>query len=811
MTENVNRFTKNSASLSGIAVSDNMEMKARYERAQSLVQGIWTNTVALNSTVFPNWIGQTDCFWYAHDNRVGHGPTCTYSQQYRLVNADEATSVIAFDHQVLADELAQASQQKVDVNALPLSKIDMVLNNKKEVRLVEFTAFGKRWEFDTVSCRCKEIRDIVDGEVISPDGRYIVFRKDFNLWVREAQTGFEHVLTSDGEEQNVYGAVGSAWGVEIDDVGGLQVIWSPDSKRVFAVQRDTRRVKDLPIVSHVPDGEGLRPTLQLLKVAFPGDKHIEELRLVAIEVVSSDHSLIGKLQSAKYNKIPVTRNGLGFFNSKLGWWHSDSRRAYFVDMRRDYKKVRIVEFDTDTGDTKILFEEKSDTQINLALNGDEPPTFLPLPESSEVIWFSERSGWAHIYLYDLNTGQLKHPVTEGEWVMRNIISFDPIRREIFVQTAGRVANRDPYYRDLVRVNIDTGELVTLITGDYEIVCNAPIELMSTLGRVVGLVDGMSNGVSPLGNYAVVTCSRADTVPVSRLIDRDGKDVLELVISDVSHLPSGWQWPEPVQLMAADGSTDIYGLVYRPSNFSSANSYPIVSHTFNTPDFPWSPKGSFTNDKWLGWPYLDAAAIAELGFIVVQIDGRGASFRNKAFMDESYGCLELASKLEDQIAGIRALADRYPYMDVNRVGIIAPFGGPGPVQALLRHPDFYKVGICNIFHDPRLMPAAMWSERSEGLSGPAEGYQYAEELVESLEGKLLLMGGMLDDAVPASIFRLVEALQTYGKDFDLKLLPNLAHWGSSYLMRQSWDYLVRHLLEAEPPKEFPLSCMFGGNR
>lgn len=767
-------------------------MKARYERAQALMQGIFTKKMVLNATLYPIWIDQSDCFWYERETRKG--------KEYRLVNAKTATNDCAFDHETLASALAKVAAQTVNAANLPISNICMALNpSDLSLSRIRFSAFGKRWIFDTQPGTCQEVEasleEIVgpEDEVMSPDGHYTAFTRDHNLWVRDLSRGEEQALTFDGKESYVYGAPASAWGHPHGTA--LQVRWSPDSKQIFTVQRDTRQVQTLPMIQHVPKDGSLRPTVKQIKIAYPGDENIEELRLLSIDIDT------GHIQAADYRQIPVTRNGDGFFTAGLGWWATDSRRTYFVDVERDYKTVRVVEFDTRTGATRILFEETTDTHINLMLNNDEYPTLVPVPERNELIWFSERSGWAHLYLYDLESGKLKHPITQGDWLVRDIVCFDPTHREVFVQTGGRNPDIDPYYRDLVRVNIDSGELTTIASSDHDIIAFTKNTMAWMFAKAFGK-DPSALAISNNGNFAVVTRTRADEVPVSLLVDRDGRDIMELETADVSALPDGWQWPEPVKLLAADNKTDIYGLMFRPSYFSPDQNYPIVSHVFNTPELPWVSKGSFTNGTSFGWPYLDAAALAELGFIVVQIDGRGTPFRHKAFHDESYGWAPSASNLDDHIAGIRQLAKRYPYMDLERVGITShASGGPGGVQGLLEHPDFYSVGVSAVQHDSRFSSASMWGEKYEGLFGPSSNYCYPEELAENLKGKLLMMQGMLDR--PQTVFRVIEALHKANKDFDLILLPNLGHGMSSYLIRRAWDYLVRHLLNAEPPKEFKL--------
>ncbi len=778
-------------------------IEERYRRARDLMQGIFTKNIVNNDTIFPVWIGDTDCFWYKRNCRNGQElstaskekPSTACKEEYRLVNAKTGTNEPAFDHHALAVALGEASHQTVNADYLPITVLELALNPTT----VSFSALDKRWRFDTTSGSCTEIGKPSNIEVVSPNGRYSVFARNHNIWLRDIKTGEEKALTTDGEEYYAYGAVSTGWGFP-NETELLQVRWSPDSSRLFVAQRDTRRVMALPVVHHVPQDGSTRPTVEYVRVAYPGDEGIEEVRLLSIEVATGRH------QSACYGQIPTTRNGYGFFTSSMGWWGKDNRLAYFVDVDRYYKYAKLVEFDTVTGSCRVLFEETSDTHINLMLNQDAYPSYMPLPETDEILWFSERTGWAHLYLYDLKTGQLKNPVTSGPGLVRNIVKYIPEKREVFVQMAAREEHRDPYYRDLVRINIDTGERVTLVSSNHEyIVTPEPKDHYKSIAIATIDCPVSSCGVSKTGNFAVIIRTRADQVPVSYLIDRDGVEKMDLETGEISWLPEGWQWPEPVKLKAADEKTDIYGLVFRPSNFDPEKTYPIISHGFNQPEIAWVPKGSFGTGVAVGLPYMDAAALAELGFIVVQIDGRGSPEREKDFFDQSYGWFESASNIDDHVAGIKQLAERFPYMDLNRVGITAhPTGGSGAVQGLLRHPNFFKVGVQHMYHDRRFMPAQMQGDKYEGPSVLKETRQYPENYIDKLAGNLLLMIGMLDTCTPpAATLRLVEALQKANKDFDLIVLPNLGHASSGYFTRRAWDYLVAHLQGVEPPKEFKL--------
>ena len=792
-------------------------LKEKYQRAQNLMQGFWGRAIVPNTMVYPNWILETDCFWYERDvnldKNIHHPdkPIDKWDKQYRLVNAKTRTNSIAFDHGALAAALCEVSGEEVNENFLPIQDLEFRLasvTSKEQVKEILFSAFGKPWSFETKSQKLTLRHDSVNfiKTLVSPCGKYLIFTRDYNLWLQDRTNGQERALTSDGEEHYCYGAQGNAWGHDMGSHKDVQARWSGDSTRIFTVQRDTRQVLTLPTVEHVPQDGSIRPKLYHTRIAMKGDKYIPEYRLVAIDVET------GCVQTANYHQIPISRNSWGFFTSNLGWWATDNQHAYFIDLARDYKTVRVIEFDTTSGATRLLFEETSETQINLMVNGDEFPTLVPLPETNELIWFSERTGWAHLYLYDLKTGALKRQITSGDWVVRDVVSVDSTRRELFVQTMGRTATRDPYYRDLIRISMDTDEFVTVVSGDYDVATFSTLHL-DLHGLLASGFRDMSTvrSVSHSSDFVVITRTRADSIPISLLVDRNGEEVMAIEKGDLSTLHArvsqSWQWPEPVKLFAADGKTNIYGLVYRPSDFDATQFYPIINHVLNTPDFPWVPKGSFDNEGWFGAAYFDPSALAELGFIVVQIDGRGASYRDKEFKDQSYGWLESASNLEDHIVGIQQLAERYPYMDLDRVGIYCSMGGAGAVQGLLQYPDFYKVGALAMpMHDSRLMPTSVWSDMYEWLSEVNPKYRYPEAYAEKLQGKLLMCQGMLDDGTtpPAITFRMVEALQKVNKDFDLLMLPNVGHSKNSYMIRRIWDYFVRYLQRTEPPKEFKLT-------
>ena len=765
----------------------------RYEQAQSLMQGMLTNKIALNDAVFPHWIEDTDCFWYLRDTKEG--------KEFRLVDAKAGSNTAAFDHQALAAALSTAAGQSVVTENLPITELALSLAPLH----IHFTAYGKRWLFESDSTRCVEMDAPQEEEgLCSPDGKKVAFVRDYNLWIRDQHSGKELALTHDGEADNHYASAPLS--------AQVQALWSPDSQRLITHQLDLREVALQPLLHHIPQDGSLRPQLKEYKKSYPGDEVVEVYRLLTINVESGD------VQPIDYQPLSFLCFGTGLFtDEKLAWWATDTQRAFFVDLTRGAKSVQVIELNTQTGATRVVLEESSDTFVRLSHSIMENPVFVPLPETNELIWWSERSDWAHLYLYDMTSGQLKRQITgvdasgdgQGQWLVRNILQVDAERREIILQTAGRDQNISPYYRDICRVNIDTGELVSLLSGDYETFVYGPDDRQIGVRTTFGLDSSGVEGVSPSGRYLVATRSRVDTVPVNVLIDRGGKEILNIETADVSNLPEGWHWPEPVKVLAADDKTALYGVVYRPPNFDPKQSYPVLDFSCGHAGFTFVPQGSFINGPCFDAPYLTGAAYAALGFIVVALEGRGTPYRSKAFQDVSYGNMASASDLTDRIAGIQQLAKRYPAMDINRVGIVAADGMTSPIYGLLKHPDFYKTGVSICLSDARFGYSAI-CERYDGNYFGGQALQnrknsYAEELADSLEGNLLVIQGMLDVEVSTSgSVRLLDALQQANKDFDMILLPTVGHDIPTYAMRRSWDYLVEHLLNTQAPKEFPLA-------
>jgi dipeptidyl aminopeptidase/acylaminoacyl peptidase len=550
-----------------------------------------------------------------------------------------------------------------------------------------------------------------------------------------------------------------------------------------------------PIVNHIPNKTSLRPIVQAIKVAYPQDVLVETYQFVAIDVVS------GNIEIADWPSLPSgLSDNTGLFFSRLLWWANDSRLAYFIAQERGDRLVSLVEFDTHTGNTQVLFEESSDTHINIVTSDyTSAPSHRVLPDTHELIWWSERSGWGHLYLYDFQSGELKHPITQGDWLVRDVLFVDQKKREIFIQTAGRVPGRNPYYRDICRVNIDTGEIVTLFSSDEDVIVRYPEGYY---------VPFKTQGVSQNGDYLVITRSRVDQAPVTELLNRDGEQLLEIEVADISSLPTDWTWPESVKVLAADNVTPLYGVLFRPSHFDADKSYPLINYVGSGPWLSMTPAGSFhsTGSGYRDWHYFNAAALAELGFIVLQLDSRGTPLRSKAFQDHSYGWAPDAINSEDHATALQQLATQYPAIDPERMGSYCVAYAGGLINFLERQ-NLYRVHVQASVLDVRLVSCSMKGDVWEGLDGPPKDKCHPEQLVTNLRRKLLLMHplfGHQADVYPlTAAMRVVHALQKANKDFDLLMTPETGPSFGHYSTRRIWDYFVKHLMGAEAPKEFAL--------
>jgi dipeptidyl aminopeptidase/acylaminoacyl peptidase len=453
-----------------------------------------------------------------------------------------------------------------------------------------------------------------------------------------------------------------------------------------------------------------------------------------------------------------------------------------VSTSRDhtYEQLRVA--DTSSGVVRNVMEERVSTFFE---SGNGKVNWKYLPASNEIIWFSERDNWGHLYLYDLQSGKLKQQITNGDGNVTQLLRVDEKNRRLYFVGVGRESGRDPYFRHFYRTSFD-GKRVDLLTPE-----NADHNI----------------SLSPSGRFFVDTYSTPDTPPVTLLRDADGKTIMTLEKADISKLlATGWKPPEPITVKARDGATDLYGLMYKPTDLDPSRKYPIVNHIYP------GPQTGSVGGRQFSPARGDAQALAELGFVVVEIDGMGTPWRSKRFHEAYYGDMG-DNTLPDQVTGMKQLAERYPWIDIDRAGIYGHSGGGyATASAMFRHPDFFKVGISEAGNHDNRNYEDDWAEKWQGLlqpkpDGTTNYDNQANQLVaKNLKGKLLLAHGTLDTNVPPyNTLLVVNELIKANKDFDLIMLPNRGHgFGNEpYMVRRRWDYFVRYLLGAEPPVGYEL--------
>jgi dipeptidyl-peptidase 4 len=539
-----------------------------------------------------------------------------------------------------------------------------------------------------------------------------------------------------------------------DDEYGGPIHWSPDGRYVLVFRHRPARRHPVTVVESSPK-DRVQPRVRTFDYLKPGDR-IRTSRPVLFDVRNRRAvPLVGDLLPNPWSVSRVH-------------WAADGSRVYFVENRRGHQQVRLVGVDAKTGRIRVVAEERSPTFVDYSNK-----LFVHhLEETDEVIWMSERDGWNHLYLIDRAKGRVRRQLTRGEWVVRGVDYVDEKSRTLRIRLMGRTEGRDPYHIHHARVNLDGGGLTRLTTGNgtHEVVW------------------------SPDGRYFVDRYSRVDLPPVHELVRADGKTLCELARADTGALEeAGWRAPEPFAASGRDGKTTIWGVIYRPTHFDPERRYPVIESIYAGPHGQHVPK-SFR-------PFHGPQALAELGFITVQIDGMGTNWRSKAFHDVAWKNLKDAG-FPDRIAWLRAAAEHEPAMDLSRIGIYGgSAGGQNAMRAVLDHHDFYDAAVADCgCHDNR-MDKIWWNEAWMGWPID-ESYAANSNVTDAhkLGGKLLLMVGELDRNVdPASTMQVVGALIAADKDFELVVFPGRGHGagGTPYGVRRTRDFFVRHLLGAEP--------------
>ncbi len=740
----------------------------------SRAKGFYANKLAelvYRGSVAPNWIPDSEQFWYRAKTREG--------KQFVFVDPQRKERRPAFDHAKLASSLSKAAGAEYSADALPFDAFRYANDGHR----ISFTVGNDPWTCDLdndYGCTKGDASSPAatppkPSEVLSPNGKWAAFLREGNLWLSTTDTNEETPLTDDAEPNYDY-AVGPDWltfhpMIRNGSEPRPDIKWSGDSSKILTYRLDERQVRDISLVQNAPapsdrKNHGARPIVYTYKLPGPGDDHLPMAEILVFDVKSKTRTTLGTPLFAP------TFSPIGAWDVS---WGTGSQFVLFINRSRDHKRITVSAADTTTGALRDFFTEEADTPVIQDVIGYKLWLFS---DWKRIIWRSQRSGYQHLYLYDEDSCTA---LTSGQWNAAHIIRVDDENKWVYFLGRGREAGpilcqRDPYYVHLYRVRFD-GTGLTLLTP-----------------------EDATHAVqfSPSGDYFIDTYSRIDLPPVINLYQADGTRVMELEQADVDDLlATGWRYPERFVVKSHDGKSDLYGIMIKPSHFDPNKKYPVLDYHYGGVQGINVPK-SF-GPSWSGGLY----PMVELGFIGIILDGTGTPGRSRVFHEMSYGDMGYAAGLIDQPAGIKQLAKRHSFIDIDRVGIYGGSGGGySSTRAMFLYPDFFKVAVAwSGNHDQRLNHA-MWYERYNGIF---DGDDYADQAnathVEGLKGKLLLMHGDMDDNVPwACTVQLVTARIKANKDFDMLILPNRNHGigADPYCERKRWDYFVTHLLGEQPP-------------
>ena len=731
---------------------------------------------------------------YLKDGRVFYGVDTAQGTRYMLADPAKGTTVQAFDNTKLAAVLTASGKGKVEASSLAV--LDFVPTaDGFTVNMVQ----GKL-HCDATGNQCVEevkppapiVTPVKPGvkpdakpvatpaavapgrrrgrgtENVSPDKKLAAFIRDNDLWIRIVATGEERQLTTDGVQDFGYATDNAGW----QHTDAAIMTWSADSKMIATFQQDQRKTQSMYLVPTVVG----HPKLEAWKYPLVGDKDVTMIEPVVIDVTT------GKMVRLK--TAPLEHRSMECDDVSCGdgkWtdaeFSPDDKQLAFVATSRDHKDEWVNVADTATGAVRQVYTEHVETYYGWQSTKD----WKVLWGSDELLWVSERSDWAQVYLYDLQTGRLKNQVTKGDGPVQDLVSVDEKGRVLYFMAKGKEKKADPYFDMLWRVSLD-GKDQKLLTPE-----------MAT-HDVTGAADGSS---------FVDTYSTVNTAPVTVLRDNTGKALATLGKAEIAPLlATGWKAPEPIVVKARDGKTKLYGFLWKPTTFDAAKKYPVIDYVYPGPQ-----EGS-CGGRGFAVSHGDNQALAELGFVVVCIDGQGNPGRSKKFHDAHASKPEEMGDdtIPDQVSGIKDLAERNAWMDVDRVGIWGHSGGGNAtVSAMLHFPDFFKVGWAESGNHDQRVYEDDWDERWAGLetfnSDGVSNYdaQANQNYAANLKGHLMLVHGTMDDNVPPNnTLLVVDALVKANKTFDMMLLPNMHHGyaaDSQYVMRRRWDYFVKYLAGA----------------
>lgn len=736
-----------------------------YEAAE-MFMGYNMNPLAWKGTVSPKWMADGR-FWYKAVDDTG--------TTYMLVDPATKKRGEAFNQDKLAAALKEASQGAVheDGRHLTLANLSFA-DGDRAVTLTVRDATYRCGLGSAVTCKVLLASGGHEPVHVSPDGKLGAFIRDWNLWVRDLDTGKETQLTTDGVKDFGYATDNAGW----KHTDQAILLWSPDSTRIATFQQDQRKTGEMYLVPVT----NTHPELQAWKYPLVGDKNVTMIERVIIDVPGKKIVRLKMPPDQHRSTIcdDVACQGNTWSDVE---WSKDGSHLAFVSTSRDHKQEWMRVADAVTGDVREVMTE---TAPKFFESGIDKINWHYLPASNELLWWSERENWGNLYLYDLGTGKEKNQITHGPGNAAQVLYVDDAARTIYFVGVGKQDGEDPYFRQFYSVKFDGSglKLLTPENADHHI------------------------EMSPKGGYFVDTYSTWTQPKVTVLRDVTGRVVMELGRQDITKLEAaGWMPPTPIKVKGRDGTTDLYGLMFKPLHMEAGRKYPIVNQVYP------GPQTGSCGSREFSAAHGDMQALAQLGFVVVCIDGMGTPWRSKSFHEFYYGNLG-DSTIPDQVAGMKDLAKQYPFIDLNRVGIWGHSGGGNATGAAMFHyPDFFKVGIAESGNHDERDYEDDWAEKWAGLEvkDPDGTSNYDSQAnqndARNLKGHLLLAHGTMDDNVPPNnTLLVVDALIKANKDFDLLLIPNAHHsYGSAslYMTRRRWDYFVRYLAGDIPPLEYKM--------
>jgi len=811
-----------------LEAQDNKIKKANYDLAGRFAPAKIEKMI-FDTSVEPHWLEKSDRFWYSYKTSEG--------RTFYLADPLRKRRRPLFDNVSMAAKLSEISRFPYDAEHLPIETIEFV----KDDQAIRFKVDPP---YEPEYPREKEAETKAEGEggekkslffeyelatgkltllegyqpppekplwaSISPDGRSIVFARNHNLYMMDAENYqkvlkdpevedvVELQLTTDGEEY--YSFVERGWGEQRennvekiknrDKRKATGVVWSKDSKKFAVIRDDSRKVNDLWVIDSVAEP---RPTLETYKYAMPGETAVPQFEILIFDRDTKSRIKL-KTERFKDQQLDILKTRIparARYEERVQtpWLSDTSDTIYFARISRDMKKIDVCVADTETGDVTVLIEERSNAYIAYTFYAYWQSPFL-LENGRELIHWSVRDGWSHYYLYD-GEGKLKNRITSGPFNCLNIEGVDTKNRVLYFTACGREKDEDPYYQHLYRINLD-GTGLKLLSPE-----NANHSIVLSDSKL----------------YFIDNYSRVDTTPRSVMRDNQGNMLLELETADLSVLlAAGYEFPEAFQVKADDGITDLYGVMWKPFDFDPAKKYPIILWVYPGPQteevaksFPFV-KSNMADGFYILFSYKNAG-LAQFGFIVIEVGNRGGSpQRSKWYQNYGYGNLRDYG-LADKKAAVEQLASRFPFVDRDRVGIFGHSGGGFmSTAAMLVYPDFFKVAVSVSGNHDNNVYNYIWSEAHHGVKEVVgeDGktrFEYSIEknsaIAQNLKGHLLLVTGDIDDNVhPAGTLRVAHALINANKRFDLFILPGIRHSYPSmfpYLFWLAGDYFCQHLI------------------